>query len=119
MLKPVFCLFPLMLMAAVFLTGAWSRPTPPPSQTADKDFVAQVVALQCDSLQGKVGAKQLLEQAVANLRGPRVTWLRTKIRQTVQDAEKSFVAEGCLQRGPNQCAHLDLQVRTESASSRL
>jgi hypothetical protein len=57
--------------------------------------------------------------AIANLVGERAVWLKTTFRQKMIDRGSTCCAEGLLQRGPNQCVRLELQVLTDGEPSRL
>jgi hypothetical protein len=79
----------------------------------------QTVPMDANLIGSGIDATDLLAKAIDRLRADKATWLKTKIRQTVNDGESRFTAEGCLQRGPNHCARLELTILHGDASSRL
>ena len=119
MIKQILCLIPLLVVGAIFLIGAWPDSFAPSTQNACTDFVAQNFKLKCANLSGEITAKHLLEKTMETLSAAQVRWLKTKICQTMTDEESNFSAEGFLQRGPNHCARLEMQVRTDGVTSRL
>jgi len=103
----------------VFLSGAWPGPLAAPTQNPASDFVPQTFPIDSAIIGSGVGAKDLLEMALEKLDWQRSTWLRTKIRQSMSDPESRFVAHGFLQRGPNHCAHLEMEIDTDGCKSRI
>jgi hypothetical protein len=103
----------------VFLAGAWPGPISSVPQNPHPGFVPHSFPLDPDIIGSGVGASELLKLALDKLDWNQVIWLHTKIRQTMSDPESGFVAEGFLQRGPNQCAHLELAINTNGGSGRL
>jgi hypothetical protein len=119
MIKPSLFLIPLLVLGIVFLTGAWPASFVPLAQNPQADFVPQILTLECAGLSGEIDARQLLAKAMETLSAVRMRWLKTTIRQTMTDEESAFSAEGFLQRGPNHCARLEMQVVTDGVASRL
>lgn len=107
----------LVLCGIVVLTGAWpgSFASNPPS--TETNFVPKTVLIDVAIVGSDVDADSLLKKALAKLENDDAVWMNTKIRQTMQDGQVSFVAEGTLQRGPNQCARLELDVTTRGVRS--
>src|SRR5713226_2704982 len=103
-------LFTLALGAAIFLTGARTSPPTPCVLNPDAGFVAQTVPLEPDIVGSGIDATQLLGKALEKISGPRTAGMNTKIRQTMTDADANFVAHGFLQRGPNHCARLEMDL---------
>jgi hypothetical protein len=110
MLTRIVFLSTVVLGSTILLPGAWTGPSTPIAQNPEVLFVPQIVALEADVVGSGIDATRLLEKALGNLGGPRTAWMKTKIRQTITDADSKFVAEGFLQRGPNHCARLEMNV---------
>jgi hypothetical protein len=119
MVKKLLWLVPLLLGGAVVLTGAWPGSFTPSPGAPRSLFVPQPLALDGAWHSGAINSQQLLEKAIEVLAVNRTGWLKTKIRQTMTDAESTYAAEGSLQRGPNHCARLDMQVRTNGLASHM
>lgn len=109
----------LVVGSVVFLTGAWNNSPAPPAEPAKIAFVPQSIALDADIIGSGIDARQLLQKAIDRLTGPKIAWLKTKIRQTMTDTGSNFVAEGILQRGPNHCARLTMDIATGGQKRRL
>ena len=118
MLTRMLLLITTLMGGLGLLTGAWPSPFLSP-QNAESGFVPQSFPLDADIVGSGIGAPELLEKALAKLDWKQVTWLRTKIRQTMSDPESNFVADGFLQRGPGHCAHLELDINTQGSKARL
>src|ERR1019366_9025553 len=101
MLSRLLFLLSLMLGSTVFLTGAWTGTFATSARSPELLFVPGAVLLDADIIGSGIDAHQLLRKALAKLGEPKAAWLKTKIRQTMTDADSNFVAEGFLQRGPN------------------
>jgi hypothetical protein len=103
----------------VVLSGAWptsiARVTSPPKST----FAAKSIPLDADVVGSGVDAVQLLDKALAKLAEDDSGWLYTKVRQVSHDAGNRFVAEGFLQRGPNQCARLEMEITQGATHSQV
>lgn len=112
-------LIPVALGSTVFLSGAWPGPFGSPAQKPETSFVAQTIALDPDVIGAGLTSEELVAKAIAKLDWKTTQWLRTKIRQTVVDPESTFVSDGFLQRGPNHCARLELDVTSAGRTSRL
>jgi hypothetical protein len=110
MLTRFLFLMTLVLGSTVLLTGAWTGSFTPPPQRPEVIFVSQTVALDADIVGSGIDATRLLEKAVQKIDPQRTPWLKTKIRQTMTDAKTNFVAETTLQRGPNHCARLEMDI---------
>jgi hypothetical protein len=110
MVKRKLLLFTLVLGSTILLPGAWTGSSTPNTQNPEVVFVSQNVALDADIIGSGIDATQLLEKALEKLGGPRTAWMKTKIRQTIADADSNFIAEGFLQRGPNHCARLEMNI---------
>lgn len=119
MLTRTLFFFALLGGGTVFLTGAWFGSFAPSAQNPESFFTPQNVPLDADIVGSGVDANQLLEKAMEKLAPARTGWLKTKIRQTMNDADSRFVAAGFLQRGPNHCARLEMDVITGQAHGRL
>ena len=119
MLTRMLLLTTLVTGSIVFLTGAWTGPASPNARNAESRFVPQSVPLDADIIGSGVDAEQLLEKAIEKLAPPRTEWLKTKIRQTMNDGKSNFVAEGFLQRGPNHSPRLELNITTGGKTGRL
>lgn len=102
--------FSLVFGSAIVLPGAWTGSPTPNTPNPEVVFDPQTVALEPDIIGSGANAMQLLEKALEKLGGPRTAWMKTKIRQTITDADSNFVAEGFLQRGPNHCARLEMNI---------
>jgi hypothetical protein len=94
MLKMLLWLVPALIAGSLLLAANWSYSLAPP-------------------------APQVLTHAIANLSSDKVSWLKTKIRQTMTDADSTYCAEGTLLRGPNHCARLEMKALTGGSESRL
>jgi hypothetical protein len=118
---PTRILFLLALVGSgVFLlSGAWSSAPADLPPEPETPFVAQTVPLEDDIIGSGIDAGQLLQKAVERLDPGHTVWLKTKIRQTMTDEASSFVAEGVLQRGPNHCAHLQMETDALGKKRRL
>lgn len=118
---PMRCLVVVMLLTGgvIALAGAWNRQPPPPDPIPETAFVAQDIELDSDTFGSSVDAGQLLQSAIAKLEPSRTNWLKTKIRQTMNDGISAFVAEGYLQRGPNHCARLEMTITTDGRDATL
>ena len=110
MLTRLVFLFTVVLGSTILLPGAWTGSSTPIAQNPEVLFVPQIVALEADIIGSGVDATRLLEKALEKLGEPRTAWMKTKIRQTISDADSNFVAAGFLQRGPNHCARLEMNV---------
>jgi hypothetical protein len=110
MVTRILFLFAVVLGSTIFLPGAWTGSSTPNAQNPEVLFVPQILALEADIIGSGIDAPRLLEKTLEKLGGPRTAWMKTKIRQTVTDADSKFVAEGFLQRGPNHCARLEIIV---------
>lgn len=119
MLMRTLLLTAVVLGGLVFLSGAWPGPVAPSPQTIDSAFVPQSFPIDTAIIGSSIGASELLQKALEKLDAKRVTWLRTKIRQTMSAPESRFFAEGYLQRGPNHCARLEMEVDTNGNKGRL
>jgi hypothetical protein len=119
MLTRVLFFLSLLLTITLFLTGAWTGTLTPSAAPAEDAFVPKALPLDADIIGSGIDGRQLLEKASAKLRPARMAWLKTKIRQTMTDARSNFVAEGFLQRGPNQCARLEMDIDTNGQRGRL
>ncbi len=119
MLTRLLFLLGLVLCGTVALTGAWPASFVPVGRDAEAAFVPKSVPLDADIIGSGIDARQLLEKALGKLATAEAAWLNTKIRQTVYDGDSRFVVEGFLQRGPNQCARMEMEVATNGARSRL
>jgi len=100
----------LVLCGMVALTGAWPASLAPLRHDPEATFLAKAVPLDADIIGSGIDARQLLEKALGKLNAEEAVWLNTKIRQTVYEADSRFVVEGFLQRGPNQCARMEMEV---------
>ncbi len=94
----------------ILLTGAWPGPIAAPTQDREPAFLPQPVPLDNDIIGSGVSAHELVRKAIDKLDARKTPWLKTKIRQTMSDPECGCVAEGMLQRGPNQCARLSMRT---------
>src|ERR1019366_6163400 len=110
MLTRVLFFFSLVFAITLFLTGAWTGTLAPSARPAEDAFVPETVLLDANIIGSGIDGQRLLEKACEKLRSPRVVWMKTKIRQTMTDAGSNFVAEGFLQRGPNHCARLEMDI---------
>ncbi len=119
MLTRMLFLIGLVLCGIVALTGAWPASFSPSAHDADSTFVPKPMPLDANIVGSGIDARQLLEKALEKLGKEESVWLNTKIRQTVHNADSRFVAEGFLQRGPNQCARMELEINTNGVRSRL
>jgi hypothetical protein len=119
MIARLLILVSLTTGGTMFMTGAWPSSFSPPAPDPGVCFVAQPITLDADVVGSGVDAADLIAKALANLDPKRVTWLNTKIRQTMYDVESDYVAEGTLQRGPNHCARLDMTIVAQGGKSRL
>ena len=119
MMTRILFLLSLVLGSTILLTGAWTGSLSNPPQQAEPAFVPQALPLEADIIGSGVDARQLLQKALEKLDPQRTAWLKTKIRQTMTDADSNFVAEGFLQRGPNHCAHLEMDIVTGGKQGRL
>jgi hypothetical protein len=115
MLTRILFLATLVLSGTVFLTGAWSGSFTPAPPVSEVSFAPQTVPLDADIVGSGVNADGLLAKAMEKLAPQRTAWLKTKIRQTVNDGDTSFRAEGALQRGPNHCVRLEMDVVRDGA----
>lgn len=94
----------------VLLTGAWPGPLDQTPQPAESRFIPQPIALD-DAIVGQgISAAELVHKAIEKLEPARIAWLRTRMRQTIVDAQGSRIIEGLLQRGPNHCARLEMKA---------
>jgi hypothetical protein len=118
MLTRMLFMIGLILCGIVALTGAWPARFSPLARNADSAFLPKIVPLDADIVGSGIDARQLLEKALQKLDAEEAAWLNTKIRQTVHNADSCFVAEGFLQRGPRQCARLELEIVSSGARSR-
>lgn len=119
MLTRMLFLVGLVLCGIVALTGAWPASLSPIARDADSAFVPKAVPLDAEIIGSGIDARQLLTKALAKLGDVKAAWLHTKIRQTVCNADTSIVAEGFLQRGPNQCVRMEMEVVRDGVHSRL
>jgi hypothetical protein len=119
MLNKSLWLLPLLIASTLFLTGAWSISTAPFARNDEAAFVPKVISLPTALFRGEITAGHILEKALEQLSSERVSWMRMKIRQTMTDAQVTFVAEGVLQRGPKHCARLELAIEAKGTPSRL
>jgi hypothetical protein len=119
MLSRLLFLLSLMLGSTVFLTGAWTGSFATSARSPKLLFVPGAVPLDADLIGSGLDARQLLQKALEKLAGQDAAWMKTKIRQTMADADSNFVAEGFLQRGPNHCAHLEMDVVRAGKRGRL
>jgi hypothetical protein len=119
MLTRLLFFFSLFLTIAVFLTGAWTTTLHPSLKPAEDAFVPKTMPLDADIIGSGIDGPQLLEKASEKLRPTRVAWMKTKIRQSMTDSDSNFVAEGFLQRGPNHCARLEMDIDTNGHRTRL
>jgi hypothetical protein len=103
-------LFILAVGSTVILTGARSGSPTPSSISAETIFISQPLPLEADIIGLGIDATELLQKALAKLGQNQTEWMKTKIRQTVLGVDTNFVAEGFLQRGPNQCARLEMNI---------
>src|SRR4051812_5089776 len=110
MLTRILFLLTLALGSTAFLTGAWTGPFATSPRAAEIAFLPQAFALDADIIGSGIDAGQLLQKAMEALAPQRTAWLKTKIRQTMTDGESNFIAEGFLQRGPNHCARLEMDI---------
>ena len=116
--KALFTLFALAA-GAVILTGAWPGSVAPSAKKPPSAFLPQNVPLDPDVIGSSSSPKEFLDKACAALSVERTTWLKTTIRQTMTDAASTFVAEGFLQRGPDQCAHLEMEITANGQRAKL
>jgi hypothetical protein len=119
MLTRTACLFLLGLGITILLTGARTASLSTPLQNQESPFVPRSVPLDADIIGSGVDAGQLLQKALEKLDPQRTPWLKTKIRQTMCDVDSTFVAEGYLQRGPNHCARLEMDILSGGKKGRL
>ena len=110
MLTRLLFLFSLVLGSTILLTGAWTGSLTLPTPNSEIHFVPQAIQLDADIIGSGIDAKQLLQKALEKLDPKRTPWLKTKIRQTMTDKNLNFIAHGYLQRGPNHCARLELNL---------
>jgi hypothetical protein len=116
--KTLFMMF-LLSAGSALLMGAWPGSSASPAKLTRSAFVAQALELETDIVGSDLSASELLEKALARLEPDHVSWLKTKIRQTMADGRTSFVADGFLQRGPRNCAHLKMDVLTNGQCATL
>jgi hypothetical protein len=83
MLMRMLLLISVLFSGLIFLSGAWPGPLAPMTQNTDSGFVSQTFPIDSAIIGSGVGASELLEKALDKLDWRRVTWLRTKIRQTM------------------------------------
>jgi hypothetical protein len=119
MLNKALVMLLLLLAGSVVLVGGWTSLASPPAPLAESAFIPQVVELDADVLGSNVSASQLLEKALDRLKPERAPWMRTKIRQTMSDAKCRFSAAGFLQRGPGNCARLEMEVLSHGKRAKL
>ncbi len=119
MLTRIFFVAMLTISATAVLTGARSSTLAQNTPPTQPSFVAQDVPLDAEVVGAGVDANQLLDRAIAKLTACNAGWLRTKIRQTTKLNEADVVAEGWLQRGPNQCARLEMELGSGQTRGRL
>ena len=119
MLTRMLMLVGLVLCGIAALTGAWPTSFSPMPGNSESAFIPKSVPLDANIVESGIGASQLLEKALGKLDAVEAVWLNMKIRQTVRKADSTFVAEGFLQRGPNQCARLEMEIVTHGAKSRV
>jgi hypothetical protein len=117
MLTRILFVLGLALCGIVVLTGAWPGPVATLAPDAGSTFVPKTVPMDPDIVGLGIDAQALLEKALAKLSEDEAAWLNTKIWQTGICGETTFVAEGTLQRGPNQCSRLELDVRVHDMRS--
>jgi hypothetical protein len=110
MLTRMLFLIGLVLCGIAALTGAWPASFSRTARDADSAFVPRSMTLDADIIGSGIDARKLLENALGKLDAAEAVWLSTKIRQTVHSADSSFIAEGFLQRGPHQCARLEMKI---------
>ena len=119
MLTRLLFLLTVILGITIFLTGAWTGSLAPTAPAPEDAFVSQPVPLDADIIGSGTDGRQLLEKAIEKLAPAQAGWLKTKIRQTMSDTGSNFVAEGFLQRGPNHCARLEMNIDTLGKRGRL
>ncbi|MSQ94563.1 MAG: hypothetical protein EXR98_08395 [Gemmataceae bacterium] len=119
MLTRLVFLSALILVSTVFLTGAWPSSIAPLARQTETTFVPKAVPLDADIVGAGLDAQQLLQKVLTVLEPENTPWLRTKVRQTVTAADSSFFAEGFLQRGPNHCARLEMNIVAKNGISQL
>lgn len=119
MLTRTLLLLVLLVSTTVFVAGAWFGKSALNAEGGDVVFTPQTVPLDPQIVGSGVSAEQLLQKALDQLGNRDACWLKTKIRQTGQGAEGRFVATGWLQRGPENCARLEMEVKVGKATGRL
>jgi hypothetical protein len=107
-------LFLPLVTALLFLAGAL-RPGP---VSPACPFVPQTIALAGELADPKWTAVALLDRAVERLAPARLSWLKLVLWQRMTGGDVHFESEGTLQLGPQHCARLDLNVRTEATAGR-
>jgi hypothetical protein len=110
MLTRILFLVTLVMSGMVVLTGAWSGSFAPATQVAEARFSPQRVPLDDDIVGAGVNADDLLAKGMERLAPARTMWLKVKIRQTMNDGATVVSAEGVLQRGPNHCVRLEMDI---------
>lgn len=119
MLTRVLFLLTLSLSSTFFLTGAWTGSFAIPPRAPETLFVPQAMPLDADIIGSGIDAEQLVGKSLDKLRRLQSGWMRTKIRQTMNDPTSHFVAEGFLQRGPNRCARLEMKIERNGTTAHL
>jgi hypothetical protein len=109
----------LILASIVFLTGAWPGSNASAPHPAEGSFVPKAVPLDASIIGSGLNAQQLLGKALEAVSTARASWLKTNVRQTVSGFRSDFIATGHLQRGPNNCARLEMSIVTSGEPSRL
>jgi hypothetical protein len=92
----------------VVLTGAWPSSPSRSSPSYHAAFVPKALELDAEIVGAGIDAEHLLDRAIVKL--DKADWLHTKIHQVMHGPDAGFVAHGFLQRGPNQCARLELEI---------
>src|SRR5262245_54034865 len=119
MLARTALLFALLTASTSILSGAWFGSAAQTTQNFGSEFVPQGVPLDANEIGNGVDAAQLLEKAISRMEAAPAGWLRVKFRQTINDGRSQFIAEGVLQRGPDQCARLEMDVIRNDSRARL
>jgi hypothetical protein len=110
MSKKNLALSPLFACSLLLIMGALNHQPRAFTQPAGAGFIAQFVSPGA-GLQS-LSPAQVLARAAVSLDPERTPWLQVKTWQKQDDEVVSFEADGQLVRGPNQCARLEMTIRT-------
>lgn len=117
MAKWIFLGTPCLTCLVFLFSAALSRQIRPASAAAHVPRSSQFVSAAQPDKGDMLDGPRLLDQACAALRSAR--WFKATIWQRMQSDSSSFESEAILVLGPNHCARMEMNVRTQAQSCRI